>query len=102
MAERLVTLAGEADVAGFRDQARRLLVLGVAPARVDWQVATRAEGDLFGDASDEPAAPGAAASVRVNVPAFFVAARGHHGCGGRNIRSRGLERGPPPHVQLAR
>ena len=73
MAERLVTLAGEADVAGFRDQARRLLALGVAPARVDWQVATRAEGDLFGDAPEDPAAPGTAASVRVNVPAFFVA-----------------------------
>lgn len=73
MDERVVTLAGEADVAGFRAQARRLLGQGVAPAQVRWQVATRPEGDLFGDAPaammDEHAPP---VNARTNVPAFFV------------------------------
>ncbi len=73
MAERVVTLTGEAEVAGFRDRARELLALGVAPARVSWQVATRAEVDLFGAAPEATPAPAAAPPLRVNVPAFFVA-----------------------------
>ena len=84
MAERVVTLAGEADVDGFRVEARRLLARGVAPARVSWQVGTRAEVDLFGaapdamDAIDAPAAPEAngashrSGAARTNVPVFFV------------------------------
>ncbi len=84
MAERVVTLAGEADVDGFRVEARRLLAQGVAPARVSWQVGTRAEVDLFGaapdamDAIDAPAAPEAngashrSGAARTNVPVFFV------------------------------
>ena len=73
MAERVVTLAGEADVDAFRAKARRLLAEGVAPARVSWQVATRVEGDLFGDAPEamDDFAPPVAS--RASVPAFFVA-----------------------------
>ncbi|MES2993621.1 MAG: UdgX family uracil-DNA binding protein [Pseudomonadota bacterium] len=73
MAERVVTLAGEADVAGFRDAARGLLAHGVAPERVEWQVGSRAAGDLFGDAPVEPT-PAAPVSSRptIRVPAFFV------------------------------
>ena len=73
MVERVVTLVGETDVAGFRDRARELLALGIAPARVNWQVATRAEIDLFGAVTEDTVAPEAAPAVRVNVPAFFVA-----------------------------
>jgi DNA polymerase len=73
MAERVVVLAGEADVAGFRDAARGLLVDGVAPERVEWQVRSRADGDLFADAPVEPpSAASAAPSPTVRVPAFFV------------------------------
>jgi uracil-DNA glycosylase len=90
--ERTVTLADEADVDGFRSEARRLLAQRVAPALVSWRVATRAAGDLFGDApaaadaspasSDSPAprAPSALPSLpspppaaRAAVPAFFIA-----------------------------
>ena len=72
MAERVAVLAGEADVGGFRGAARRLLAQGVAPAGLSWQVATRAEGDLFGAAPEEIAAPQTPATARFNVPAFFV------------------------------
>ena len=71
MAGHVVTLAGEADVDGFRAEARRLLAQCTEPARVIWQVATRAAGDLFGDEptpSNEVQPPVA----RTNVPAFFV------------------------------
>ncbi|MEO5770546.1 MAG: DUF4130 domain-containing protein, partial [Burkholderiaceae bacterium] len=73
MAERVVTLAGEADVGGFRSAARRLLAQRVAPALVGWQVATRAEPDLFGASRDGIAEPEPTTAVRVGVPAFFVA-----------------------------
>ncbi len=88
MAERVVVLAGEADVAGFRDAARRLLAYEVAPERVEWQVGSRAAGDLFGDApinaptdaptdaaTDRPAAAPEAPPAHpptIRVPAFFV------------------------------
>ena len=65
MVERVVTLAGETDLAGFRDRARELLALGIAPARVSWQVATRAESDLFGAVTEDTAAPEAAPAVRI-------------------------------------
>jgi probable DNA metabolism protein len=72
MAERVVTLAGEADVDGFRAEARRLLAQGIAPARVSWQVATRVEGDLFGDAPEPVDEAPTPPVPRTNVPAFFV------------------------------
>ena len=72
MPERVVVLAGEADVAGFRDAARGLLAEGVAPGQVEWQVASRAAGDLFGaDTPPAVTAPAQPAS-RISVPAFFV------------------------------
>jgi len=75
MTERVVTLRSETDVDGFRAAARRLLATGISPGRVSWRVATRIEGDLFGDTDAPPAAddepPPAAA--RPSVPAFFVA-----------------------------
>ena len=73
MVERAVTLAGEADVEGFRDRARRLLAQGVAPAHVSWRVAARAEGDLFGDAMDATDTAPPLLAARARVPAFFVA-----------------------------
>ena len=76
MAEPVVTLRGETDVDGFRAEARRLLAARVAPAHVSWQVATRAEGDLFGDAPqafDQGPPPIVAPAERVNVPSFFIA-----------------------------
>jgi uracil-DNA glycosylase len=71
MAERVVKLADEADVEGFRAAARGLLAEGVEPAAVSWHVATAAEGDLF-DAPDEGASNARPATPRVNVPAFVV------------------------------
>ncbi len=74
MAERVVTLAGEADVAGFRAEARCMLAQRTAPEHVSWQVARRDEGDLFGVGHDDAsAAHTPESSSRVNVPAFFVA-----------------------------
>ena len=69
----VVTLSGETDVDGFRRAARRLLAANVLPERVSWRVATRIEGDLFGDvlpAADDATPP---TGARVNVPAFFIA-----------------------------
>ena len=67
-------LAAEADVDGFRNEARRLLAQRIAPERVSWQVATRVHADLFGASSDDPAAPASAqpVAVRSTVPAFFI------------------------------
>ena len=73
MVERVVTLAGEADVEGFRDQARRLLAQGVAPTQVSWRVAARAEADLFGAAPDATGTSPPPTAARARVPAFFVA-----------------------------
>ncbi len=73
MSPCVVTLEGEADVCGFRIAARRLLAARIPPGDVSWQVATRREGDLFGEAAaaaDSAPAPNAAA---VSVPSFFVA-----------------------------
>lgn len=69
MPERVVRLASEADVAGFRREARRLLGAGIAPARVGWQVEMAAEGDLF-DTPEAPAIDPPAAKVW--VPAFYL------------------------------
>lgn len=72
MAERRVArLAGEADVAGFRRQARELLAARVDPADVHWQVASRdGELDLFAVA-EEPGPPLAGPAPPVLIPAFF-------------------------------
>ena len=56
MPEAAVWLASEADVAGFRREARRKLVEGVEPAALSWHVATAAEGELFGSPGDVPPA----------------------------------------------
>ena len=73
MAERAVWLAGEADVVGFRREARKCLVEGIEPARIEWHVEARAEADLFGDAPpDGEPAVSAASKASINVPAFFV------------------------------
>ena len=60
LGSRVVPLAAEDDIAGFRATARGLLAEGVAPALVNWQVATRVELDLFGAAPQ--AAPRGAGS----------------------------------------
>lgn len=92
-AGRVVVLAAEDDVGGFRREARRLLNEGIEPAAVQWHVANAVEGDLFADATD-PVTSGAAAvsdaaaaragsagtqqiepvdtTPRVPVPAFFL------------------------------
>ena len=73
MAVQVVTLAGEADVEGFRHRARRLLEQGVAPADVSWQVAGRAESDLFGESMGATDTAPSPIATRARVPAFFVA-----------------------------
>jgi DNA polymerase len=87
MTERIVTLADEADLEGFRRAARECLARGLEPAQVQWRVATRAEGDLFGaiegsteaaNEANEANAPGGTgreppAAMRVDVPAHFIA-----------------------------
>ena len=72
MSQRIVTLAGEADVDGFRAEARRLLAEGVAPERVSWQAAARAEADLFGDAPAPVNGLPTSRDSRASVPAFFI------------------------------
>ena len=71
MPERVVRLASEADVAGFRREARRLLTDGVDPASVSWCVESAAHGELF-DAPDPPAEPAGPPAATVKVPPFFV------------------------------
>lgn len=61
-------LAHEADAAGFRAAARRLVAAGVPPDGVAWTVRARDAG-LF---DDDDAAPPAAARREVRVPASFV------------------------------
>ena len=73
MAKRVAWLADEGDVEGFRRHARECLIDGVEPSQLEWQVATRAEADLFGNlsASDESNTADER-SERIKVPAFFV------------------------------
>ena len=76
---RAVELASEADIAGFRRQARSLLAQNVEPGDASWFVASAVEADLFG-APDEDATPQAHDLLqppepwqeRIHVPAFFV------------------------------
>lgn len=51
-AGRVVVLAADDDVGGFRREARRLLNEGVEPGAVQWHVANAVEGDLFAGAAD--------------------------------------------------
>ncbi len=63
---RLVVLAAEADFAGWRDEARALLLAGVRPEEAVWTVSGRGEGgDLFAD-------PDQAINVPVPEQAVFV------------------------------
>ena len=74
MAEPLVAvLAGEADLEGFRRRARECLADAVHPSNVHWQVATRAEGDLF-DATPDEASTNAPhqETAGTPVPGFFL------------------------------
>jgi uracil-DNA glycosylase len=74
MAEAVVVrLAGEADVDGFRREARRLALRGAPPRDVSWHVETAAEEDLFGEALDMSADDSSVVPhTRLDVPAFFV------------------------------
>ncbi|WP_375397116.1 UdgX family uracil-DNA binding protein [uncultured Sphingomonas sp.] len=59
---RLVTLAEEDDFTGWRDAVRALVIAGVAPDQVTWQVGETAS-DLFGDGSPPAGTPVGAFSV---------------------------------------
>ena len=74
-APRTVTLAGAADVSGFRAACRRLWAEQIEPARVAWRTAEEGEGQGEGDsfAATVPAADAAAAVPRpLHVPAGFL------------------------------
>ena len=64
-----VRLADGADFAAWREQARRLLGAGVAPAEVQWD--SGPETDLFAAAQPAPGTAGTAAAAR--VPRDFLA-----------------------------
>ena len=66
-AERLIRLAGETDLAGFRRAARTLLAEGVPPERVAWTVG--GEGTLDWSAAAVPEAVGPGADVPDAGPA---------------------------------
>lgn len=66
---RVAQLAGEADFAGWREQARLLAGQGVPAAEVVWQVGGQA-ADLFAEA---PASNGAVETRALRVPASFPA-----------------------------
>ena len=74
-AVRSITLAGAADLAGFRNACRALWSAQVAPERVSWHSADDAEADLFesGTAAPEVAAsPLSSAPPPVHVPAAYL------------------------------
>jgi DNA polymerase len=66
-------LAGETDLAGFREEARALLAHQVPPEAVQWQTAQAQNADFFADAERSgeraSAAPKAASAI---VPASFL------------------------------
>lgn len=76
--KREVWLADEADLDGFRWHARQCLKDGIEPSQLEWRVATRAEGELFGNGpdSEEPTAAHPS-TTPIKVPAFFVSLLGH-------------------------
>lgn len=70
MARWQVALAGETDLAGFRQAARALLQAGVGPDEVGWQVshgpqAVAPAADLF---ADEPRSPAAVVEALADAP----------------------------------
>ncbi|MFC5498907.1 UdgX family uracil-DNA binding protein [Caenimonas terrae] len=67
-----VRLAGETDLAGFRERARALLAAQVAPDAVQWSTQARSD-DLFADAAAPAEAAAAAPAPKVAVPASFLA-----------------------------
>ena len=69
-----VSLAGPDDFAGWREQARRLLLAQVPPERVAWQVPGEGGGDLFALALTLPELPADAPPPR--VPRAFLALAG--------------------------
>lgn len=71
--ERLIRLAGETDLAGFRRAARALLAEGVAPERVGWAVGGEGTLDWSAAASRPTGAGDGPAAPEVRVPAAFVA-----------------------------
>ena len=72
-AKRVAWLADEGDVEGFRRHARACLTDGVEPSQLEWQIATRAEADLFGHPSgSEESTAAKESTTRIKVPAFFV------------------------------
>jgi len=69
-------LAGETDLAGFRSAARHLIAQGIEPQCVGWQVAGRAEADLFGSTTMPVTAAGGVPShahAPLRLPAAIVA-----------------------------
>lgn len=66
-----VQLAAPDDFAGWRDNARRLLMADVPPDRVAWEVPGEASGDLFADSGRRVPAPPADA-VAPRVPRAFL------------------------------
>lgn len=69
MPERVVRLASEADLPGFRREARQLAAAGVQPSEVLWQVESAVHGDLFDEAE---AAMTDAPTSGLKVPPFFL------------------------------
>lgn len=65
-------LAGPADFAGWRREARRLALAGIAPAAVAWLVGEEEQGGLFGPALEEAAAPAAEGRAELTVPRRFL------------------------------
>ena len=76
--KREVWLADEADLDGFRRQARMCLTQGIEPSQLEWRVATRTEGELFANRPDrdEPT-PETGTAPPIKVPAFFASLLEH-------------------------
>lgn len=69
-------LAGPDDLAGWREQARRLIMAAVPPDRVVWEVPGEGTGDLFAsEAGQLPTASPGAAPPRVPRGFFELAAK---------------------------
>lgn len=71
MSLRRIELAGPADVAGWRREARALIGEGVAPGDIRWTCAED-EGDLFATDDAAPAAPQNSAGAGISVPCAFL------------------------------
>ncbi|QHI98850.1 UdgX family uracil-DNA binding protein [Xylophilus rhododendri] len=70
---RTILLPGETDFDAFRRHARALIAEGLPPEAVEWQVAGRQEGDLFGGGAEVPSEiPAASQGKGPGVPPAFV------------------------------